>query len=132
MRRVVFFIEGALLGTPIGLLIATAWMASFGHYLGGSWDTIWAFTIWIAVGIGVIYFWFRYRKNGGAKALDKVYEFVWRPFDASEKVGYAEAEKELESGNVDRELWAKALANAGGDEAKRKAEYMHLRAKQSR
>lgn len=43
---------------------------------------------------------------------------------------YGEAEDELNSGNVDKNLWAKALVEAEGDETKRKAKYIELRANQ--
>ena len=41
---------------------------------------------------------------------------------------YGEAEDELNSGNVDKNLWSRALVEAEGDETKRKAKYIELRA----
>jgi hypothetical protein len=43
---------------------------------------------------------------------------------------YGEAEDELNLGNVDKNLWARALVEAEGDETKRKAKYIELRANQ--
>ncbi len=43
---------------------------------------------------------------------------------------YGEAEQEINSGSFDKNLWARALVEAGGDEAKRKAKYIELRANQ--
>lgn len=42
---------------------------------------------------------------------------------------YAIAEREIEYGLVNEGLWAKALVIAKGDEQRRKAEYIKLRAK---
>lgn len=42
---------------------------------------------------------------------------------------YSEAEKEVERGEQDPKLWALALVKAGGDEQKRKIEYMRIRAR---
>ena len=43
---------------------------------------------------------------------------------------YAQAEQEINNGTIDQGLWAKALVNAKGNEAIRKAEYIKLRARQ--
>ncbi len=43
---------------------------------------------------------------------------------------YGEAEKEILSNSYDANLWAKALVDAEGDEGKRKARYIELRASQ--
>ena len=40
------------------------------------------------------------------------------------------AEKEVDGGEVDLGVWAEALVEVEGDESKRKAKYMELRAKQ--
>jgi hypothetical protein len=42
----------------------------------------------------------------------------------------AQAEDEVDRGQIDRGLWAQALLNAKGDEKLRKVEYMKLRARQ--
>jgi len=59
-------------------------------------------------------------KNYGTGAPDSesVYEY------------YGQAEDELNSGNMDKNLWARALVEAEGDETKRKAKYIELRANQ--
>ena len=44
----------------------------------------------------------------------------------------AEAEEELVSGNIDKATWARALVKAGGNEEKRKVEYILLRVKRMR
>ena len=41
---------------------------------------------------------------------------------------YGEAEEEVDSDNIDKNTWARALVEAEGDEAKRKAKYIELRA----
>ena len=43
---------------------------------------------------------------------------------------YGQAEEEINSGTYDKNLWAKALVEAEGDETKRKARYIELRANQ--
>jgi hypothetical protein len=43
---------------------------------------------------------------------------------------YGEAEDEINTGNYDKNLWAKALVAVKGDETKRKAKYIELRADQ--
>ena len=43
---------------------------------------------------------------------------------------FGQAEKEVNGGTMDNGLWAKALVRAKGNEDKRKAEYIKLRAKQ--
>ena len=43
---------------------------------------------------------------------------------------YARAEEEVESGNVIKSIWSKALVNSKGNESLRKVEYMKLPAKQ--
>jgi hypothetical protein len=43
---------------------------------------------------------------------------------------YAQAEEEINSGTYDANLWARALVLAEGDEQKRKARYIELRAEQ--
>ena len=43
---------------------------------------------------------------------------------------YAQAEKEIISGTYDANLWSRALVLAEGDEKKRKARYIELRAEQ--
>lgn len=52
----------------------------------------------------------------GISSDESVYEF------------YGLAEEELNNGDVDRNLWARALVEAEGDEIKRKAKYIELRA----
>ena len=42
----------------------------------------------------------------------------------------ADAESEIEGHKYDKNLWSKALVDADGDEKKRKAIYIRLRAKQ--
>lgn len=54
--------------------------------------------------------------DGGGSENESVYAY------------YGEAESELNSGDVDKNLWARALVEAEGDEAKRKAKYIELRA----
>lgn len=44
--------------------------------------------------------------------------------------GYAQAEEEVVSGTYDKNLWAKALVDANGDESQRKINYIQLRAHQ--
>jgi len=43
---------------------------------------------------------------------------------------YGPAEQEMNNGTVDEGLWSKALVKAKGNEDRRKAEYIKLRAKQ--
>lgn len=43
---------------------------------------------------------------------------------------YAIAEQETIDGDIDKGLWSQALVSAGGEESKRKIEYMKLRVKQ--
>ena len=44
--------------------------------------------------------------------------------------GYGQAEEEIVSGTYNKDLWAKALVDAEGDETKRKFKYIELRATQ--
>jgi hypothetical protein len=55
-------------------------------------------------------------------------------FDLSDHDGewFAAAEEELVSGNIDRETWARALVKAGGNEERRKVDYITLRVKKMR
>jgi hypothetical protein len=43
---------------------------------------------------------------------------------------YGQAEEEINTDTYDKNLWAKALVETGGDEAKRRARYIELRVKQ--
>jgi hypothetical protein len=43
---------------------------------------------------------------------------------------YGQAEKEISSGTYDANLWARSLVEVSGEEQKRKAEYIELRADQ--
>ena len=43
---------------------------------------------------------------------------------------YGEAEEEVNSENINRDLWARALVEVNGEESKRKAKYIELRANQ--
>jgi len=43
---------------------------------------------------------------------------------------YLQSEQEIQNGTVDEGLWTKALVNANGNEERRKAEYIKLRAEQ--
>ena len=43
---------------------------------------------------------------------------------------HGEAEEEVDPDNVDKNIWARALVEADGDETKRKAKYIELRAEQ--
>ena len=57
----------------------------------------------------------------------------WDSLDKrKEKIGFAAAEKEVDDGLMDRELWSEALVKADGDEAKRKAAYIKMRAAMTR
>jgi hypothetical protein len=55
-------------------------------------------------------------------------------FDLSDEDGewFAAAEEEITSGNVEKATWSRALVKAGGNEDKRKAEYILLRVKKLR
>jgi hypothetical protein len=52
------------------------------------------------------------------------------PGDASVYEYYGDAEDEVNSGNVDKNLWARALVETEGNETKRNAKYIELRANQ--
>ena len=56
--------------------------------------------------------------------------FSIRRSNSANYVGYIDAKMEVESDQVDPELWSQALVNAKGDEAERKNEYIKLRAAQ--
>ncbi len=66
---------------------------------------------------------------GSAKDLKDSIESSFNEKDADY---YAQAEAELESGQIDKGLWSKALVNARGNEQLRKIEYMKLRASKLR
>ena len=55
-------------------------------------------------------------------------------FDLSDEDGewFAAAEEEITTGNVEKATWSRALVKAGGNEEKRKAEYILLRVKKLR
>lgn len=66
--------------------------------------------------------------RSAAKMKDKMM------FDLSDQDAewFAAAEEELVSGNIDKGTWARALVKAGGNEEKRKVDYITLRVKKMR
>lgn len=53
-----------------------------------------------------------------------------RRFD--EDAAYSQALREIESGSIDHAVWSRALAEAGGEEAKARANYIKLRVERMR
>jgi hypothetical protein len=66
--------------------------------------------------------------RSAAKMKDKMM------FDLSDQDAewFAAAEEELVSGNIDKATWARALVKAGGNEEKRRVDYILLRVKKMR
>jgi len=58
------------------------------------------------------------------------YYIYTRKLNEPDSQHYGQSEQEVNSGTIDKGLWAKALVNAKGKEDLRKAEYIKLRAKQ--
>ena len=90
-----------------------------------------AFVILLIAALGVARGWYNRRWNEGASGLDDIAVSAgktWRKLDEPTLVGFEAAEKEVDEGTCDPEVWAEALVKAGGDEHKRKAAYMELRA----
>ena len=82
------------------------------------------------------YYWFTTRWQGDTAGLDDIAATAKSEWDSldkrEEKIGFAAAEKEVDDGLMDRELWSKALVEAEGDEAKRKVAYIKMRAAMTR
>ncbi|GAB1426531.1 hypothetical protein MASR2M16_37650 [Thauera terpenica] len=79
----------------------------------------------------VLIFYFLAKRITGADNLKSLLLYfqsmIGLDFDGGSSSFYAQAEKECESGNVDKGLWSQALVKAKGDESRRKIEYMKLR-----
>jgi hypothetical protein len=96
------------------------------------------FGIWAGVAAAVLTLICTRDKN--RSGADIVADAVERVADAKEAVEMriqshspdllAQAEREVESGEIDAGLWSQALVKAKGNEQLRKVEYMKLRAKQ--
>ena len=82
------------------------------------------------------YYWFTTRWEGNTAGLDDIAASAKSEWDSldkrQEKIGFAAAEREVDDGLMDRELWSEALVKADGDEMKRKAAYIKMRAAMTR
>lgn len=124
-------LEGLLIGGGIGFLIA---VFSF-EFLDVDND-LGVLLIWLISGLIILRVWWGWRfKNNHIffywRALNTK-NAVTDAYSAVQNFGYAQAEEEVESGQMDRDLWSKALVNSKGDEVRRKAEYIKLRSAELR
>lgn len=78
-----------------------------------------------------------HKNKDGQTALDIAWELnrnevtkILQSSGMTAEIGfYGRAEEEVDNGTYDKDLWAKALVDAEGDESKRKIRYIELRAK---
>ncbi|MCR4277564.1 MAG: multidrug resistance efflux transporter family protein [Candidatus Berkelbacteria bacterium] len=130
----------------IALVIAGG--VGFGLFYGAGWTTwqlthsttaAWVVGMPVGVVVGLLLF-RRLMQSGGRSATEIISSALGTAKDVRDQVTsrldehdshlYGKAEEELQSGSVDKGLWAHALVKSDGNEEKRKAEYLKLRAKQ--
>lgn len=86
----------------------------------------------IAFGLGALWAYFRKRKSNSAGV--SITSTATATFEHSARMtdnqSFAAASEEVESGKIDKGLWARLYAETDGDEAKTKARYIKFRASQ--